>query len=533
MPYDDEKANRAIRFVSNLKLTGDFHGRPFVLMPYMEEILRNVYGTLNENGTRLYRDIYLEVAKKNAKSELGAGLALLSLYNTQEPNGEIYGAAGNREQASIIFNRAVEMIRQSKALEKRVRIKDSTKTIVNKETNSFYKVLSAEYTGKSGFSPTVVLFDELHEQPNRRLFDILTRGVGLARKQPLRYVITTAGDDPDRTSIAWEIHEKAVNILKAREEGDPERDDPTWYIKIFSYDGDDIFNEENWYKANPGLGTTINIEDFRTLAKQAKLHPADERTFRWLNLNQWLTSKLTAWLPLELWDQTQGADTMRQDLINKGKELDCFIGVDLSSTTDLTGLCVIFPPQPGLEKWQCLFDAFIPADNMQERIKRDRVPYDKWLADGYIHATPGNVIDFAYIKAQILSYANLWNVVEVGSDPALATWLFQQLDEAGIKAEAIPQYYQHQTEPMNLIEMLMKNNQLEHERHPVARWNFGNASIHKNGSGMIKLVKESRGSSTVRTKRIDLIAAWVTGMARAKFFEGAASVYNQRGLLSL
>ena len=186
MPYDDEKAERAIGFISNLKLTGDFHGRPFQLMPYMEEIVREVYGTLNAQGVRLYRDIYLEVAKKNAKSELGAGLALYSLFNTQEPNGEIYGAAGNREQASIIFNRAVEMIRQSKALEKRVRIKDSTKTIVNKQTNSFYKVLSAEYTGKSGFSPTVVLFDELHEQPNRRLFDILTRGVGLARKQPLR-----------------------------------------------------------------------------------------------------------------------------------------------------------------------------------------------------------------------------------------------------------------------------------------------------------------------------------------------------------
>lgn len=533
MYFDDGKAERALGFISNLKLTGDFKGQPFVLMPYMRETVSDVYGTMNDQGVRLYRDIYLEVAKKNAKSELGAGLALYSLFNRHETDGEIYGAAGNREQASIIFNRAVDMIRQSKALEKRVKIKDSIKMIVNKETNSFYKVLSADYTGKSGFSPTVVLFDELHEQPNRRLFDILTRGVGLARKQPLRYVITTAGEDPDRTSIGWEVHEKAVNILNARKEGDLERDDPTWYVKIFSYDGDDIYNEANWYKANPGLGVTINIEDMRTLARQAKLHPADEKTFRWLNLNQWLTTKLTAWLPLELFDQTQGPVSMRNDLISMGKRLDCFIGGDLSSTTDLSALAVIFPPQTGLDQWHVLFDAFIPADNMEERVKRDKVPYDKWLADGFIHATPGNVIDFNYIKQQILNYANVWNVVEVGSDPSLATWLFQQLDEEGIKAEAIPQYYSHMTEPMNLIEMLMKKGELVHERHPVARWCFGNTSVHTNGSGQKKFVKETRGNSVVRTKRIDIIVAWVNGMARAKFTDNVSSVYDKRGFLSL
>lgn len=533
MHFDPTKAERALKFISHLKLTGDFHGQPFVLMPYMEDIITNVYGTLNENGFRLYRDIYLEVAKKNAKSELGAGIALFSLFNREEPHGEIYGVAGNRKQASIIFDRAVEMIEQSPALKKRVKIKDSTKTIINTETKSAYQVLSAEYSGKSGFSPTVVLFDELHEQPSRKLYDIMTRGVGLARRQPLRYVITTAGEDPDRVSIAWEVHEKAVNILNARAEKDSERDDPTWYVKIFAYEGDAIYDEANWYKANPGLGTTINIEDFRTLARQAKLHAADEKTFRWLNLNQWLTTKLTAWQPLELFDTTQGADSMRQDLINMGKQLDCFIGGDLSSTTDLSALCVIFPPQPGLEKWHVLFDAFIPADNMTERITRDKVPYDKWLAEGFIHATPGNVIDFNYIKAQILNYANVWNIVEVGTDPSLATWLFQQLDENGIKGEAVPQEYRHVTEPMNLIEMLMKNGNLVHERHPVARWCWGNTSIHKNGSGQIKFVKETRGGNTIRTKRIDIIAAWVNGMARAKFFDGAASVYNHRGFIGL
>lgn len=533
MTFEEDKAARALKFISCLKLTGDFHGQPFVLMPWAAQIVRDVYGTMNERGFRLYRDIYLEVPKKNTKSELGAAIACYSIFNTQEPHGEIYSVAGNREQASIIFNRVVEMIEQLPALKKRVKIKDATKTIINTQTMSVYKVLSAESSGKSGFSPTVVLFDELHEQPNRRLYDIMTRGVGLARKQPLRYVITTAGEDPDRTSIAWEVHEKAVNILKAREENDEEHNDPTWYPMIFSYDGDDIYNEVNWYKANPALGISINIDDMRTLAKQARLHPADEKNFRWLNLNQWLSTKLTAWLPLELFDATQGAVTMREDLINMGKQLDCYIGGDLSTTTDLTALCVIFPPQPGLENWCVLFDAFIPAENMQERISRDKVPYDKWLAEGFIHATPGNVVDHNAVRDQILTYHNLWNIREVAIDPSQATWLLSQLDDEGIKGEAIPQYYAHLTEPMNIIEVLLSKGAMVHERHPVARWCYGNTSIHTNGSGQKKYVKESRGGNSVRSKRIDIVAAWVTGMARAKFADSGESIYNKRGLTVL
>lgn len=531
--FDEAKAQRAVKFVEMLKLTDDFYGKPFVLMPYQHDILWNVYGTMNEAGFRQFRDIYLEVPKKNAKSQLGAGIALYSLFNKHEPNGQIYGVAGDIEQATIIFRQAVQMIEQEPALLRRVKINMSSRKITNLETGTFYKVISSEWRAKHGFNPSLVIFDELHVQPSRHLYDVMTRGSGLGRKQPLRYVITTAGEDPDRTSIAWEVHEKAVNILAAREAGDIERDDPTWFIKIFTYDGDDIWNEENWFKANPGLGITIDIEGMRILAQQAKLHKADEKAFRWLNLNQWLTTKLTGWLPLELFEQTTAADWSRAELIDlsKKQKLDCFLGLDLSSTTDLTGLCLEFPIQPGLDRKRVIWDAFIPQSNMEDRIKRDKVPYDKWVAGGWVTATDGDVVDYRVVLERILGYAQVFHIVEAGIDKSLATWLMGQLEDAGVKCMPVPQTYEHLTEPMNAIEVDLRKGDVEHEDHPVAAWCFGNTSIHKNGNSQIKYVKESRGAGVVRTKRIDLQVAWVMARARSKFYDTNSSVYESRGLI--
>jgi len=536
MPYfDEKKATRAVRFVEMLKLTDDFFGRPFVLMDYARDILWNVYGTMTDDGFRLIRDIYLEVPKKNAKSQLGGAIACISLFNKHEPNGQIYGVAGDIEQASIIFRQVVQMIEQEPELLRRVKINMSSRKITNLETGTFYKVISSEWRAKHGFNPSLVIFDELHVQPSRHLYDVMTRGSGLGRKQPLRYVITTAGEDPDRTSIAWEVHEKAANILAAREAGDVERDDPTWYVKIFAYDGDDIYNEANWYQANPGLGITIDIESMRILAKQAKLSKADEKAFRWLNLNQWLSTKLTTWLPLELFEQAAAREWSRAELIDlsKKQKLDCFLGIDLSSTTDLTALCLEFPAQEGLSCKRVIFDAFIPKANMEERIKRDKVPYDKWVAEGWVTATEGNSIDYNVVLERILGYAQIFNIVEAGIDKSLATWLMGQLEDNGIKCVPVPQTYEHLTEPMQAIEVDLRRAEIEVEDNPAARWCFGNVSIHTNGNAQIKYVKESKGGSVIRTKRIDIFVAWVMARARSKFYDTGASVYEKRGLIGL
>ena len=537
--FDESKANRAIRFFENLKHTkSPFYAQPFVLLPWQRAIIRDVYGTLNHRGLRQYKFVYVEVPKKNGKSELAAGAALYHLFADGEINGEVYGCAGDREQATLVFNVAVEMIKLVPALEKRAKINKSTKRITDLKTGTFYQVLSAEAYTKHGLNVSAVIFDELHVQPNRDLWDVMTKGAGETRLQPIWWIITTAGDDPDRVSIGWEVHEKALAILEARDRGDAEHDLRTWYPVIYSYQGEDIYNESNWYRANPSLGHTFDVERMREAAAEAKLSPAEERNFRWLRLNQWPTTKLTTWLPLDLFDSTAASDWTRADMLGR----DCYLGIDLSSTTDLSALCYVFPPQEGQPDWRIFWDCWIPEENMTARIREDKVPYDRWAADGWVYPTPGDVIDYTCIEERILEASRLYNVLEICSDRTFAAMLIQRLEARGLVCVDIPQRYSSLTDPMNQIEILLRGKTsvpvvmdgadesgadvalreipaLTHEPNPVARWCFGNTSIHKNGSGQIKYVKERRGKGVVRTKRIDLVAAWVIAMARARFYE--------------
>lgn len=556
--FDPALASRATRFIELLKHTGDYHGLPFELLPWERSIVSDVFGTINERGLRQYRQVYIEVPKKNGKSELLSAIACYHLFNKAEANGEMYSCAGDRMQASIIFDTAVEMIMQDPALSKlvdkgKVKIRDSYKLIENSITGTSYKVLSAESFTKHGYRPSIVLFDELHVQPNRDLWDTMTKGSFLARRQPLLWVITTAGDDPDRVSIGWEVHEKARIILDARRGVNPEKDIPTWYPVIYAYQGEDIYNEKNWALANPSLGNNLQLDDLRELAAEAKLSPADERTFRWLNLNQWITTKLTTWLPLDLFDETDAADWSRADLLG----YECYMGGDFSTTTDLSAICLVFPPQdgpdkdkPDLEDWRVIWDCWLPANTLTERVRSDHVPYDQWAAQGWLYATEGNVIDHTLIRDRILELHKLYDVRELIADPSFASMLLTELQQEGARVAVVPgmmQSYNYLTDPMNYIDTLLRSRRtvvsetgeemllpvLTHEPHPVARWCFGNTSIHKNGNAQIKYVKESKGKGVDRSKRIDLTVAWVLAMSRAKIHNQLKSVYEMRGIRRL
>lgn len=507
--FDEKKAAEAKSFFENLKHTkGKFYGQPFTLLPWEDNIVRDVYGTVDERGARQYRYVYVELPKKQGKSELGAGFALKHTFFDGEINGEVYGCAAEKGQASIIFDVAVDMIDQVPALKKRTKLNLSSKILTDKVTGTFYKVLSSEAFSKHGINASAVIFDELHAQPNRELWDVMTFGAGDAREQPIWIILTTAGDDPDRVSIGWEQHDYAATLLAG------DRIDPTWYPVIFGYDGDDIYNEDNWRLANPSLGHTITIERIREAARTAQEKPANERLFRWLRLNQWITTKLTSWLPIDLFDKTVG-DWHRWDLIGR----DCYLGVDLSSTTDLTATCLIFPPQPGQPDWRVIWDCWIPEEGMKDRIKNDKVPYDKWQKAGWITATPGSVVDYTRVYDEIKAYKILYNIKEFAADTTFAAMLLQLLErDEGMTCVDIPQHFATLTDPMNYIEVLLNEGNLSHEANPVARWCFGNTSIAKNGNAQIKYVKEHKGKSVVRTKRIDLTAAMVISMARAKLY---------------
>ncbi len=515
--FSEIMANRAVKFFGMLKHSkGQFAGQPFELLPWQRQIIRDVYGTLREDQSRQYKYVYVEVPKKNGKSEIAAGAALYHLFADGEKSGEIYGCAADRDQASLVFNVAVEMIRQSPALSKRAKIVESQKRIIDKQSGSVYRAESAEAFTKHGLNVSACIFDELHAQPSRELWDVMTFGAGDARRQPIWWVITTAGDDPDRVSIGWEQHDYAQRILA----GDVV--DPTWYPVIYGYEGDDIYNEAHWAQANPSLGATIKLESVREAADKARVKPADERLFRWLRLNQWVTTKLTTWLPLDLFDAATAGWSRAEQL---GK--DCYVGLDLSSTTDLTAIAVLFPPQGTQLEWRLFWELFIPQSSMAERVAKDHVPYDKWAAQGYVHVTPGDVVDYTEVERVILEIHKMFTVKEVDLDRAFAAMLVQRLEQAGLTCVDIPQTFMSLTNPLNETERLLREKKISHENNPAARWTFGNASIAKNGNGQIKLVKEHKGKSVVRTKRIDPVAAWIDAMARAVFYTGKIDLSAQ------
>jgi phage terminase large subunit-like protein len=475
-----------------------------------------VYGTVNDKGTRQYRHAYLEIPKKNGKTTLIAALGVTHLA-LDAPGGQIYCCAADRAQAELTYNAAVQMIQQDPELEDLFKITDSKKLIVNKQTGTFLKVLSAEAYTKHGINPTVVIFDELHAQPNRDLYDVMTFGSGAARKEPLYWVITTAGDDPDRHSIGWEVHEYARKIR------DGEIIDPYWYVKIFNAPEEcDIFDEKIWYEVNPSLGVTIDIESVRQEAIGARNDPAKEKLFRWLRLNQWVSLKRIGWLPLTLWDSTVGKWSLA-DLTGK----KCYIGLDLSSTGDITGACALFPPQEGFDDWRSIYEAWIPEEGMKQRVIKDGAPYDRFVKEKHLIATPGNAVDYDYVEARLLTLDQLYDVQALCPDPWNSRMLTQRLDKAGMKIIEVPQTMASMSPAMKEQERLMKTGQYTHENNPVARWCFGNVNVAVDGNGNIKPMKNKS------VEKIDIAVAERNAMAIAMLMEVKKSIYETRGMRSL
>ncbi|MEV9641755.1 terminase TerL endonuclease subunit [Mammaliicoccus sciuri] len=514
---DKQKAMDVVEFIPMLKLVDDFYGQPFILQDWQYEVLWDVYGTVNEQGYRQYRYAYLEIPKKNGKTTLIGGLGVYHLV-CDPPQGQIYCCAADKKQAGLVYKAAVAMIDQDEELGKILKVKESTKEIFNLETGTIFTVLSAEAYTKHGINPTVVIFDELHAQPNRDLWDVMTFGAGVTRKEPLWWVITTAGDDPDRNSIGWEIHDQAIKLR------DGELIDPTWYVRVYGIEeDDDIFDEEVWYRVNPSLGHAIPIEALRSEALAARNSEASEKLFRWLRLNQWVSLKQHSWQPLSLWDKTNG-DWSLSELVGKR----CYPGLDLASTTDLTAACYLFPPQAGFDDWRFIFDAWVPDENMKERVKRDKVPYNRWVNQKHLFTTPGNVTDYDFVKARLLQANQQYEIVTIGTDEWNSRMLTTQLMNEGIEVIEIPQNMKHMSPAMKMIERMMKLDKMTHEKNPLARWCWGNTVIAIDGNENIKPMKNKS------PERIDLTVALVNAMATAMLFEeDIESVYDRRGLLSI
>lgn len=396
--YDEAKATRAVRFIEMLPHTkGEWEGKPFWLLPWQERIIRDVFGVVKEDGTRQFRTVYIEIPKKQGKSELAAAIALYLLYADNEPSAEVFSAAADRQQASIVYDVARRMVEMTSALQKRSKVMGATKRIVNYSNAGYYQVVSAEVGGKHGYSISGLVFDEIHNQPNRQLWDVLTKGSGDARRQALHVAITTAGTD--RNSICYELHCKAQDLLTGR------KIDPTFYPVVYSLPDDaDWSDEKNWYKVNPSLGYTVPIDRMREAFLQAQENPAEENVFRQLRLCQWVGSTV-AWVPEHIYDK--GDIPIDFDQL-KGRE--CYCGLDLSSTSDITAFVMVFPPQQGEEKYIVVPHFWLPRETLKLRVRRDRVPYDVWEKQGLFHVTEGNVVDYNFVRKTINELHESFNI---------------------------------------------------------------------------------------------------------------------------
>ena len=512
--YDKEAADFAVMFIESLCHTkGTWAGKPFELIDWQEQIIRDLFGVVKENGYRQFNTAYIEIPKKQGKSELAAAVALLLTCGDGEERAEVYGCAADRNQAKIVFDVAVDMVRFCPALSKRVKILESQKKLVYKPTNSSYQVLSADVANKHGFNTHGVIFDELHTQPNRKLFDVMLQGSGDARMQPLYFLITTAGNDTN--SICYEVHQKALDIQAGR------KIDPTFYSVIYGAAEDEDWTDPKvWKKANPSLGITVGIDKVKAACLSAQQNPGEENAFRQLRLNQWVKQSVR-WMPMEKWDAC-AFPVFEDDL--EGRV--CYGGLDLSSTTDITAFVLVFPPGDEDGRYIILPYFWVPEDTLDLRVRRDHVPYDLWERQGVLMTTEGNVVHYGFIEKFIESLGERFNIREIAFDRWGAVQMVQNLEGMGFTVVPFGQGFKDMSPPTKELMKLTLEQKIAHGGHPVLRWMMDNIYIRTDPAGNIKADKEKS------TEKIDGAIATIMALDRAIRNEGAVeSVYDSRGIL--
>ncbi len=513
--YNKAAADYAVAFIQALKHTkGTWAGQSFELIDWQERIIRDVFGVIKPNGYRQFNTAYVEIPKKNGKSELAAAIALLLTCGDGEERAEVYGCAADRQQATIVFDVAKDMVTMCPALAKRVKIMATQKRLIYVPTGSYYQVLSADVANKHGFNTHGVIFDELHTQPNRKLYDVMTKGSGDARMQPLYFLITTAGDNTN--SICYEVHQKAKDIIDGRKR------DPTFYPVIYgAAQEDDWTDPKVWRRVNPSLGITVGMDKVKAACESAKQNPAEENSFRQLRLNQWV-KQAVRWMPMDKWDQCAFA-------VDK-KSLEgrvCYGGLDLSSSTDITAFVLVFPPVDEDDKYTVMPFFWMPEDNIDLRVRRDHVNYDVWKKQGFIQTTEGNVVHYGFIEAFIEELGTRYNIREIAFDRWGAVQMVQNLEGMGFTVIPFGQGFKDMSPPTKELMKLTLEEKIAHGGHPVLRWMLDNIFIRTDPAGNIKADKEKS------TEKIDGAVATIMALDRAIRCgnDTGESVYDTRGLL--
>lgn len=507
--FDERRAARVREFFRRFLRhgTGRWAGKPFDPLPWQyDQVMAPLFGWVDSRGRRRFQRAYLSTPKKNGKTTLLSGLALYLMLADGEASAEIYSAAADREQAGLIFREAMRMVQLSPELSATVEVKESTKVLVGPKS-SRYRALSADAHRQDGINASGVLFDELHCQQGRELWDRL-RFAGAAREQPLLISITTAGGDLE--TICGEQYQYAKRVLR----GDVI--DPTFYAYVPEASiEDDWTSEEVWKRANPSYGVTLDPAAFRADFMEARESPAKENAFRRFRLNQWVQTA-AAWLSMDQWDRCR-IDPFAEQLRGQA----CYAGVDLSSTDDTTALVLAFPQADGV---RLLPWFYLPEQNIDTLERRHKVPYRAWARQGHLTLTPGNVVDYEHLRKDLHRIGSMYQIRQVVVDRKFqGQALENQLVEDGFEVVGAGQGWITQDLPLKEIERLLRSGRLWHDGHPVLRWHASNAVVDQDKNGNYSLNKRKSRS------KIDGIAATCNAMAPLMKAQAGPSVYESRG----
>src|SRR3984893_4050829 len=524
-------------FESHLTLTGDFAGRQFLLMPWTRQVLRDIFGTLDEKGQRQYRDIYLEVAKKNSKTTLCAGLVLYCLSTATPAGTEVYSAATSKDQAGIVFRAAQQMVRSSRELSRRLSVIPSTKRIVRRDDpTSFYAAISADGDIHDGINPSFVVRDELHRWRTRKaleLNEILERGM-ITRQEPLVIDITTAGEMVE-SPLCWRRPEYTQDIR------DGVFEHRRFYGRIWAAEPKRIEVEAEFWasrearvQANPSHEDNGGYLKDAVLADQctkAQNDPKVRGEYLRYHLNYWGQQDESV-IDMPQWISCGGNQDLRTwpeydvDLLIRTWGLigrPCFAGVDASWTTDLTALVFVFPPLQASGPWILLPYFWMAEGRISERERKDKVPYSLWCRQKFIEPTPGRSIDLSVIKEKIRWAAEMFELRELCFDP----WGFRQtatdLANENFTCVEISQNYGKLSEPTKKLLAWYSDGKVLHGNHPVLNWNAKCLALQGDHKDNVQPSKPERSKSS---KRIDGISATVTALARAIVFEDNTISYT-------
>ncbi len=480
--------------------------RQFELSPFMERIVRRIYGPVDDNGRRQVKTVFLMLPRGNRKTTLGAGLALLHTVGPQSlRGGQVITAAADRKQARIAYEEAVGILDMVPSATRHIQFMDYRNRLKVRRTATVFEAISSDAGTQHGRTPTFLLADELHAWPKRDLWDVLRTGL---TKTPgsLLLITTTAGRGQD--NLAWDLYDYAKMVAAG------EVEDPSWLPILFEAPRDcDWRDEELWHEVNPGLQHGFpDIDGLRQLAREAETRPADREAFKQLHLNVWLDHSTDPFVDMGVYD-LGGAPIDLETLSGA----PCWLGVDLSSNQDLTAIVAAWRADEGyiVRPW-----FFCPAENLMKRADRDGVPYPRWAEEGLITPTPGDVVDYAFVEDRIRQLCEDYPVQEIAFDPHLAQQTMTRLGEDGYPVASFRQGWATMGPAIKELERAILGKRFQHGGHPVLRWHFSNIAIKRDEAGNISFHK---GKST---DRIDGAVAAAMAVARAAAGEAGISVYE-------